>query len=108
MVWARLTGIEIAGKTGSAQVVYRDHPLAHLSLALAAGIIAMFVTLLSERLHPAAPEVISGKTTIPAAHLAFATEFRRLVYTTLLAPVVLWVLGRIRRTFAFKGSYRKR
>jgi hypothetical protein len=94
--------------TGSAQVVYRDHPLAHVSLALAAGIIAMFVALVSVRLHPAAPEVVSGKTTIPAAHVAFATEFRRLVYTTLLAPVVLWILGRIRRAFAFKGSYRKR
>jgi rod shape-determining protein MreD len=107
-VYAFSYGLAALLVTGSAQVVYRDHPLAHVALALAAGIITMFVALLSERIHPAAPEVISGKTTIPAARVAFGTEFRRLVYTTLLAPIVLWMLGRVRRTFAFKGSYRKR
>lgn len=107
-VYAFSYGLAALLVTGSAQVVYRDHPLAHVSMALAAGIIAMFVTLISARLHPGAPEVISGKTTIPAAHVGVGTEFRRLVYTTLLAPIVLWVLGRIRRAFAFKGSYRKR
>jgi hypothetical protein len=108
-VYAFSYGLAALLVTGSAQVVYRDHPLTHLALALAAGIIVMFVALLSERIHPAAPEVVSGKTTVmPAARVAFGTEFRRLVYTTLLAPIVLWVLGRIRRAFAFKGSYRKR
>ena len=84
--------------TSSAQAVYRDHPLTHVSLVLLAGLIAMFVSLLSDLFHPAAP----------GARVAFGTEFRRLVYTTLLSPFAFWVLGRTRRAFAFKGSYRKR
>src|SRR6478609_6332561 len=56
-VYALSYGLAALLVTGSAQVVYRDHPLAHLTLVLAAGVIAMFVALLSQRIHPAAPEI---------------------------------------------------
>jgi rod shape-determining protein MreD len=105
-IYAFSYGLAAMLVTGSAQAVYRDHPLTHVSLVLITGVIAMFVSLVSGLIHPAAPG--SGDGAIPAARVAFGTEFRRLVYTTLLAPFVLWVLTRVRKSFAFKGSYRKR
>lgn len=108
-VYACSYGVAALLVTGSARVVYRDHPLAHVSLALVAGVIAMFATLVSGALHPAAPAVTDGGMTLDAAaRVGIGVEVRRLVYTTLLAPFVLWGLTRVRRAFAFRGTYRKR
>jgi rod shape-determining protein MreD len=93
--------------TGASPAVYRDHPLAHVSFALVAGLITMTVLLISGWLHPAAPALTDGDATIPAARVGMGLLFRQLVYTALLAPFVLWALGRARKAFAFRGSYRK-
>jgi rod shape-determining protein MreD len=108
-VYAFSYGLAALVVTGSAPVMYRDHPLAHVSLVLVAGVIALFAVLISGAIHPAAPAATTdADVAIPATRAAIGPEFRRLVYTAMLAPFVLWGLGRIRRTFAFQGSYRKR
>lgn len=91
------------------QVVYREHPLTHFSLALVGGLITVGVLLLHDRIHPAAPRSIGpdGATTLPAIRLAPGVEFMRVVYTALLAPVVLGLLQRSKRWFAFQPQRRK-
>jgi rod shape-determining protein MreD len=105
-IYAFSYGLAAMLVTESAQAVYRDHPLTHVSLVFITGVIAMFVSLVAGLIHPAAPASVDGS--VPAARVAFGIEFRRLVYTTILGPFVLWALTRLRKTFAFKGSYRKR
>src|SRR5215203_473600 len=50
-VYAFSYGLAALLVTGSAQVVYRDHPLAHVSLVLVAGVITLFVVLISNLIH---------------------------------------------------------
>lgn len=89
------------------QAVYRNHPLSHLSLALVAGLITAFVVLISGWIHPPGPAMRDGDVVIPAVRVSVGTELMRALYTALIAPFVLWGLGRVRRVFAFQGAHRK-
>ena len=69
------------------QVVYRSHPLTHLSLALVAGTMAACVILLHGLLHPPGPKLADGH--VAAARLSPGMEFTRVIYTAALAPFIL-------------------
>jgi rod shape-determining protein MreD len=88
---------------GLHQVVYREHPLTHFSMALVGGVITTCVLLLHGWIHPPSPAAPG----LPAIRLSPATEFIRTAYTAVLAPVVLGVLQRIRKVFAFQPQRRK-
>ena len=90
------------------QAVYRNHPLTHVSLALVGGLITAVVVLVSGFVHPPGPALVEGGNVVtPAARPSVGGELLRVLYTALLAPFVLWGLNRLRRGFAFQGSYRK-
>ena len=75
------------------QVVYREHPLTHFSLALVGGLLTAFVLLLQGLIH---------RPGIGAWSLLITT-----IYTAILAPFVLGILQRLKRAFAFQPSRRK-
>jgi rod shape-determining protein MreD len=87
------------------QVVYKSHPLTHLSLAVAAGLMTACIILLHGWLHPPGPKWAEGH--MAAARLSPGVEFTRVIYTAVLAPFVLGVLQRMKRAFAFQPARRK-
>jgi rod shape-determining protein MreD len=94
---------------GLHQVVYREHPLTHFSMALVGGVVTTCVLLLHGWIHPPSPAVAAGagQPALPAIRLSPATEFVRAAYTAVLAPVVLGLLQRARKVFAFQPQRRK-
>jgi rod shape-determining protein MreD len=91
------------------QVVYREHPLTHFSVALVGGLLTMTVLLIHGLIHPAAARSVApdGVTMLPAIRPAAGVEFVRAVYTAVLAPVVIGLLQRSRKVFAFQPQRRK-
>jgi rod shape-determining protein MreD len=83
---------------GTQPVVYRDHPLTHLFVTLAAalltGAMGMFNAWAYPRLHGMAEY----------AGPSVAGTFGRAMYTALLAPVLLAVLVRMKGMFGFRGE----
>src|SRR5688572_7206078 len=92
------------------QVVYREHPLTHFTLALVGGLMTAAVLLLHGWLYPPGPEIPvrrPGDIALPALRLSPATEFARVIYTALLAVPILGILQRIKRVFAFQPPRRR-
>ncbi|HEY8749835.1 MAG TPA: rod shape-determining protein MreD [Tepidisphaeraceae bacterium] len=85
------------------QVVYKDHPLTHFSLALAAGLLTAAIILAHGWLRPPVLKPVDGRGVRPGA----TTELTRVLYTALLAPIVLGVLKRAKTLFGFHGGRRK-
>jgi len=75
------------------QVVYRAHPLTHVSLALVGGLLYGGIVLLHGWIR--------------GPWLSPMMLFYSALYTALLAPLVLGVLGRMRRAFWFQPGRRK-
>ena len=102
---------------GAQQVVYRDHPLTHFSMALGAGLVVALLVLLNGWARPPGPAVtawVGGVGPAPATQMSFAevrlspaVEFTRALYTAVLAPVALGLLVRVKRAFAFQQPRRK-
>lgn len=95
---------------GSHHVVHREHLLTYFLLALLGGLITATVLLVHGWVHPASPQAVGGAggaTTLPAVRLSAGTEFLRALYTAALAPVVLGLLQRTKRFFAFQPQRRK-
>jgi rod shape-determining protein MreD len=91
------------------QVVYREHPLTHFVLALIGGLIAAVVLLVHGWMYPASPRAAAapGAPALPAIRLSAGTEFTRVAYTAVLAPVVIGLLQRAKKVFAFQSQRRK-
>jgi rod shape-determining protein MreD len=116
-LFALAYGLTALIAVGAHHVVYRQHPLTHFSMALAGGIVVAITLLLHSWIHPPGPAMTrwiggSGKTSatqvsVAAVYLSPATEFTRAVYTAVLAPIVLGLLQRARRPFAFRPPRRK-
>jgi rod shape-determining protein MreD len=92
---------------GAQQAVYREHPLTHFSLALAGGLITASILLLHGWIYPPNPRFEQDKVVLPAVRLPVVTELTRVLYTALLAPLVLTLLQRLRRAFGFQPARRK-
>jgi rod shape-determining protein MreD len=76
------------------QVVYRAHPLTHFSLALVGSLFTGIIMLLQGWIRgPVAPSPMA--------------LFYSALYTAVLAPIVLGLLGRVRRAFSFQSPRRK-
>jgi len=74
------------------ELVYRDHPITHFLVALIASLIVSTIALVHGWIL---------KPPLPAG-----PQFTAAVYTAMLAPVVLAVLQRVKRPFAFKPRRR--
>src|SRR5262245_5980935 len=76
------------------QVVYRGHPLTHFSLALAGSLLTGVIMLLNVWIRG------------PRGDFTLMVMFYSAVYTALLGPIVLGLLQRMRRAFAFQSPRR--
>lgn len=79
------------------QIVYRGHPLTHFSLALFGGLLGGFIQLIHGWIGVKAPSQWWNVMTL----------FYSALYTALLAPIFLGVLGKMKRSFAFQSSRSK-
>jgi rod shape-determining protein MreD len=98
------------------QVVYRDHPLTHFSMTLGGGLLVGGLLVLHAWLFPPGARetrwvggaaAASVQVTLAAVRPSVVAELIRAGYTSLLAPVVLGVLQRLRRAFNFQPGRRK-
>jgi rod shape-determining protein MreD len=74
------------------EVVYREHPMAHLFIALIASLLVSTIGLVHGWLHPPL--------------LPLGVQFKTALYTAILAPIVLGILQRLKKGFAFKPRRR--
>lgn len=74
-------------------VVYREHPLTHFSIALVGGLVCVVVIFTHGLIHPPGVGAMPLLTTV--------------IYTALLSPILLGLLERIKRPFAFQPTRRK-
>ena len=76
----------------SQDVVYREHPLTHFTVALVASMLVSTVAL------------VHGWIWGPVMPLG--EQFATALYTAILAPIILGILQRMKRAFAFKPRRR--
>jgi rod shape-determining protein MreD len=89
------------------QVVYKGHPLTHFTLALVGGLMTAAVLLAHSMVRPASPRIKVGDLILPAHRLSPTLLLEGALYTALLAPVALGLLGRVKGLFAFQSVRRK-
>jgi len=89
------------------QTLYKDHPLTHFSLAMAAGFITAVVIILHDRVRPPVLKMIDGKH-LQALRPSATVELTRVVYTAVLAPVLLGLLRKGKGIFGFQAGRRNR
>ena len=77
------------------EIVYREHPLTHFSLALLGGILCGVVLTFHEWIYP----MLHGQGSGQGGAVAL---FAGALYTAVLAPIVLGVLQRMKGTFGFR------
>jgi len=77
------------------EIVYREHPLTHFSLALTGGILCGMVLTIHGWIYP----LLHGPSTGHGGGIALFTSA---IYTAVLAPIVLGLLQRMKRAFAFR------
>lgn len=92
-IYAFSYGLVAMFTVSTQQVVYRGHPLTHFSLALVAELMTMIVM------------VLHGLVRGP--WLPVFPMFYSALYTACLAPIILGLLGTMKRGFAFQPPRRK-
>jgi len=90
------------------ELVYREHPLTHFSMALTGGFITSIVTIVHDWIRPAGAAVIREGVTLPSIRPAWMTLFGGAIYTAMLSVLVLGALQKSRKMFAFDAARRKR
>jgi rod shape-determining protein MreD len=93
--------------SGTHQAIKRDHPLTHFALALVGGLMTAVLLAAHTLLRPAGPARVVGDMAAPPLRGDLLPLFVSAGYTALLAPVLLWVVGRVARAFALHGHYRR-
>jgi rod shape-determining protein MreD len=94
--WAVAYSLVGASVWSTQEIVYPKHPLTHFSLTLLGGILAGVVLTAHGWLYPLLHGHDAGVGgTGPAVYLGSA------LYSAILAPLVLGVLHRVRKAFAF-------
>src|SRR5690606_22780230 len=82
--------------TSSQSAVQQENPLAHIVVALVSAAVVAGVVWLNAMLAPR----FTGEAVAGGAGLG--TLLIGAGYTALLAPVVLWLLGRLKKSFSFE------
>ena len=81
---------------GARPAVYRDHPLTHFFVTLVGGLVTGAVVLLNEWAYPVLHHVID------APRPSFSRMLASIIYTAILAPLILGILCRMKRLFGFR------
>src|SRR3954462_1676955 len=94
--------------SGTHQAIKRDHPLTHFALALVGGLMTASLLAAHAWLRPAGPgRVVADAAAVPPLRADILPLFVSAGYTAVLAPILLWLVGRLTRAFAFQGHYRR-
>ena len=94
-VYAFSYGVAAMFTISTQEVVYREHPLTHFTLGLVTGLI----TAVALVIHASVPWLHTGGP--------LKAPFISAILTAIAAPIVLGVLQRFRRAFAFKEERRR-
>jgi rod shape-determining protein MreD len=89
------------------ELVYREHPLTHVSVTFIGGLLTAAVLIVHGLIHPPGPVLRIEGQTMGALRIAPMSLFTTAVYTAVLAVPVLGILQRIRKLFAFDANRRK-
>src|SRR3569623_505338 len=100
--WATTYGLVAMFVISTQEFVYREHPLTHFSLALTGGLICGTLLTIHDWVYPK----LHGGSALDGGRIV--GQFTGVIYTALLAPVVLGVLQRMRRAFSFRGRMRNK
>ena len=73
------------------QLVYREHPLTHVSIAFSASLIVAVITILHGLFRLDSEQ-----------RVAISKLFYVMLYTTALSPIVLGLLQKLRKAFGFQ------
>jgi rod shape-determining protein MreD len=92
-VYAFSYGIVAMFVISTQQLVYREHPLTHLSIAFSASVICSIIIVLHGLL---------AYRNEPAMRIGVMKLLYSTIYTTLLAPIVLMILQKLKRVFGFQ------
>jgi rod shape-determining protein MreD len=82
---------------GTQPAVYRDHPLTHFFVTLAGGLLTGAVIVFNEWSYPILHQISD------APRPAIARVVAGVLYSALLAPLLLWGLVRIKGVFGFRS-----
>jgi rod shape-determining protein MreD len=91
-----------------AQVAHREHPLTQFFMTLAGGIITGFLLWIHAWIHPSGMAMLEGGVAVPVVRLSGRVIAVSILYSAILAPVVLGVLQRMAALFAFEVSSRRK
>ena len=90
---------------GSKQLAYSDHPMTHFMLALGGGLVTAAVVYAHGLIRPPGEPVTTeaGEALSPfrpgLGMLLFAA-----LYTAALAPILFWLLGKLKPVFGFRTA----
>src|SRR4051812_23857240 len=79
---------------GTQNLLYRDHPLTHVIVAFIGSIICSILLI--------AHDVVRYRGLEADRRIAISKLLYMTLYTTIVAPLVLWILQRMRRSFRFQ------
>lgn len=86
------------------QAVYREHPLTHFSLTLIGGLMTAAVVYIHGWIHPPqAPRTVDAGGHIAIMRYTLLPMIYTALYTAVLAPLLLFVLQRIKKFFQFQS-----
>ena len=92
----------------SVESVRRSHPLTHLSFTFLAGILLGMLLIVHDFFKPTGASVVYGGTVIGALRIGPRVVAVSVIYTTLLAPLVIGLLQLAQSLFAFEQHGRRR
>jgi rod shape-determining protein MreD len=90
------------------QVAYREHPLTQFFMALAGGLVTGFLLWIHAWIHPLGSAMVEGGVAIPGVRLSGRTIGVSILYTAILAPLVLGALQRMAALFGFEQTSRRK
>ena len=91
-----------------AESVRRSHPLTHLSLTFMATMIVGVLLLIHDLVSPVGPAAKFGGTALKAIRIGPRVVIVSAAYTTLLSPLVIFLLQRFNRLLSFDQNNRWR
>jgi rod shape-determining protein MreD len=88
------------------QSAYSDHPITQVALTFAGGLVTAAVVYVHARVRPpGGPATVADDgSVLPALGVAVGPLLLSALLTALLAPFVLWALGRVKPLFGFRTA----
>jgi len=90
------------------QLAYREHPLTHFFMTVVGGVMTAVLLMIHGWIHPLSPAHTQAGVVIHAVRQSPRVLMVSVIYTAILAPIVLGILQRMHRMFAFQPSARRK